>query len=93
MLLKDSLISEDFAQIDGLILTNDETIALLLNYPVPSSIKNMHKQFLKLQITARNIFISLRSSAIDPIKALVAAKELENINNLWMPFINNLKNL
>ncbi|HPH52096.1 MAG TPA: hypothetical protein PLF70_01125 [Candidatus Portnoybacteria bacterium] len=93
VLLKDSLISEDFAQIDGLILTNDETIALLLNYPVPSSIKNMHKQFLKLQITARNIFISLRSSAIDPIKALVAAKELENINNLWMPFINNLKNL
>ncbi|MDD5752343.1 MAG: hypothetical protein PHT82_02320, partial [Candidatus Portnoybacteria bacterium] len=66
VLLKDSLISEDFAQIDGLILTNDETIALLLNYPVPSSIKNMHKQFLKLQITARNIFISLRSSAIDP---------------------------
>ncbi|HOZ16472.1 MAG TPA: hypothetical protein PK234_02005 [Candidatus Portnoybacteria bacterium] len=93
VLLKDSLISEDFAQIDGLILTNDETIALLLNYPVPSSIKNMHKQFLKLQITARNIFISLRSSAIDPMKALVAAKELENIDDLWTPFINNLKNL
>lgn len=93
VLLKDSLISEDFAQIDGLILTNDETIALLLNYPVPSSIKNMHKQFLKLQITARNIFISLRSSAIDPMKALVAAKELENIDDLWTPFINNLKKI
>jgi len=24
---------------------------------------------------------------------LVAAKELENIDDLWTPFINNLKNL
>ena len=92
-LLKNSLANEDFSKIDGLIIANDETITQLLNYPVPSSIKNLHKELLKLQITTRNIFISLRASATDPMKALVAAKELENINDLWIPFINSLEKL
>ena len=87
------MANEDFSKIDGLIIANDETITQLLNYPVPSSIKNLHKELLKLQITTRNIFISLRASATDPMKALVAAKELENINDLWIPFINSLEKL
>jgi len=93
LFLRNSLENDDLTPIDGLILTNDEIIDQFLNEPVPLSVKDVHKQFLKLQITARNIFVSLRGSATDPMKALVAAKELENIDDLWIPFINNLKKL
>lgn len=92
-LLKNSLSEGEFAQIDDLILANDETIVRLIDEPVPSSIKNIHKEFIKIQITVRNIFISLRGSETDPVKALVAVKELENINDLWEPFLNNLNSL
>jgi hypothetical protein len=93
LLLKNSLSNSEFAQIDDLILMTDDVIARALIEPVPSSIKEYYKEFIKIQITIRNIFISLRGSETDPIKALVAAKELENINNLWKPFSSDTNNL
>ncbi|MFZ2970762.1 MAG: hypothetical protein WA063_06450, partial [Minisyncoccia bacterium] len=90
VLLQNSLSNNDFTETDILITINDDEISKLVDTPVPSSQKELHKNALKIAITARNIFISLRGFETDPIKAIVAVNESENVLKLWESFKQNL---
>ena len=92
-LLKDSLSNSDLSQIDDLILANDDEIAKLVDTPVPSSWKDVHKKALKIAITMRNIFVALRGYDSDPIKAIVGANEVKNVLSLWNDLTAEIINL
>jgi len=92
-LLKDSLADNDLSLIDDLILTNDSEIAKLVDTPVPSSWKNVHKKALKIAITIRNIFVALRGYESDPVKAVIGADEVENVLSLWNDLTTEIINL
>lgn len=83
ILLKDAFPQSDFSKIDKLIRDNDEEIRKLIETPVPSSLKEIHKKTLKIAITLRNIFVSLRDYTSDPVKALVGANEVKNVLKDW----------
>lgn len=91
--LKDALSGGDLLQIDELILANDDEIAKLVDTPVPSSWKNVHKKTLKIAIITRNIFVALRGYESDPIKAIVGANEIENVLPLWNELTAEIINL
>jgi len=93
VLLKESSVNSDFTKLDTLITINDNEIAKLVDASVPSSWKEIHKKFLKTVITARNIYISIRGLESDPIKALTAINEFENIEDLWISLNQDIKNL
>lgn len=92
-LIKTSYVNNDFVEIDSLIIVNDEEIAGFLEIPVPNSWKEVHKDLLKIAITTRNIFVSLRGANSDPIKAIVAANETENVKSLWESLSQEIINL
>lgn len=92
-LLKDSLSNNDLSQIDDLILANDDEIAKLVDTPVPSSWKDVHKKTLKIAITMRNIFVALRGYDSDPVKAIVGADEVKNVLSLWNDLTAEIINL
>ncbi|MBU4284869.1 thrombospondin type 3 repeat-containing protein [Patescibacteria group bacterium] len=93
ILLQDSFPNNDFAEVDILIIINDDEISKLVDTPVPSSWKELHKNFLKIAITLRNIFVSLRGFESDPIKAIIANNEIKNVSSLWKSFEQNLLKL
>jgi len=82
-LLKDALSRNEFTQIEDLIIKTDNEIAILSDQSVPSSLSDIHKDSLKLIITTRNIFVSLRGSDSDPLKAVVAATKFDGVISLW----------
>lgn len=82
-LLENSFSTGDFIEADILITINDDEISKLVDTFIPSSQKELHKNALKIAITARNIFISLRGYETDPIKAIIAINEAENVLILW----------
>jgi len=92
-LLKVCFINNDFQQIDDLIIINDEEIAGFLEIPVPDSWKEVHKNLLKIAITTRNIFVSLRGANSDPMKAVIAANETENVKSMWESLNQKIINL
>jgi len=93
VILQDSFSNNDFTEIDVLITINDDEISKLVDMAVPSSWKEAHKIILKIAITMRNIFVSLRGAETDPIKAIVASNEVENVLKLWDSFEQQIKNL
>jgi hypothetical protein len=92
-LLKTCYTNNDFIQIDDLIILQDEEIARFLQIPIPDSWKEIHKQALKIAITTRNIFISIRGAETDPIRAVIAANKSKDVKALWESFSQNIINL
>lgn len=93
ILLKDSLPQDNFSQLDKLIKDNDSEIKRLRETTVPSSWKEVHKKTLKIAITLRNIFVSLRGWQSDPVKALVGANEVKNVLKTWEVLVEEFNNL
>jgi hypothetical protein len=93
ILLKDSLQSNNFDQLDELIKINDDEIAKMVEIPVPLSWKETHKQVLKTVITMRNIYISLRGYDSDPVKATVAINETQRVLSDWEKAIEQINKL
>lgn len=93
ILLQNSFSNNNFSEVDILIIINDDEISKLIDTAVPSSWKELHKSFLKIAITLRNIFISLRGFEADPVKAIIAANEIKNVSDLWKSFEQNLVRL
>jgi hypothetical protein len=71
----------------------DNEIAILNDQLIPSSLLDMDKDALRLIITTRNIFVSLRGSESDPLKAVVAATKFDNVISLWNSLSQKIINL
>jgi|GEM_PF-1470308 len=93
VVLKDSFTNNTFAEIDILIKTTDDKIARLIETPVPSSWKEIHKKLLKTVIITRNIYVSIRGFESDPIKTMTAINEFKNLEILWNSLDQDIKNL
>lgn len=93
VLLKDSLIQNEFSQLNEIIKSNDIEIEKLVATTVPSSWKEVHKKMLKIAITMRNIFVSVRGFETDPIKTSIALDEIKNVSSLWDELTNEIINL
>jgi len=83
VLLKNSLDNNNLSEIDALIKNSNSEIADFIKTPVPASWKEIHKKTLKISITLRNIFVSLRGYETDPVKAMIAAGEFERLLSEW----------
>lgn len=90
----DAVETENFSKLNGIIKLNDLKIEQIKQIPVPSSLKEIHKQALKISILARNIFVSIRDIENDPIKALLFSQGLleETFNN-WLNLLQEISNL
>jgi len=93
ILLKDSLPQNNFSQLDKLIKNNDREIRKLVEVTVPFSLKEIHKKTLKIAITLRNVFVSVRGYDSDPIKALIGLNEIKNILENWEALQKETNNL
>lgn len=89
-----ALETENFSKLNGIIKLNDLKIEQMKQIPVPSSLKEIHKQALKISILARNIFISVRDIENDPVKALLFSQGLleETFNN-WLNLLQEISDL
>ncbi|MBU2564330.1 thrombospondin type 3 repeat-containing protein [Patescibacteria group bacterium] len=83
ILLRDSLFQGNFSKLNQIIISNDYEIGRLRELTVPSSLKEIHKKILKISITLRNIFVSVRGYESDPVKMIVGLNEVENVLNEW----------
>ena len=83
----------DFSKIDTIISSNADKVEILKAMSVPSSWKEVHKQGLRLILVIRNIFISFRDLADDPLKAYVALDKFEKFPDQWNRFLENVINL
>jgi len=93
VLLKEVLSKNEFSSLDAIIKSNNTEIENLVATPVPSSWKEVHKKMLKIAITMRNIFVSVRGFETDPIKTLIALDEVKNVSSLWDELTNEIINL
>lgn len=93
ILLKDAFPQNNFSQIDKLIKENDKEIRELIEVPVPPSWKEVHKKTLKITITLRNVFVSIRDYSSDPIKALIGTNEVKNVSLNWKNLAEEINNL
>jgi len=91
--LRDALSVNEFTQVENLIMEADNEIAILNDQLIPSSLLDMDKDALRLIITTRNIFVSLRGSESDPLKAVVAATKFDNVISLWNSLSQKIINL
>jgi len=81
--IKDALSNNNLSLLDKIIKDNNAEIEKLRITQVPPSWREIHKKTLKIAVTLRNIFVSLRAYETDPIKAMIGANEFENVLSQW----------
>jgi len=93
-ILANAVEVENFSKLNGIIKLNDLKIEQMKQIPVPSSLKEIHKQALKISILARNIFVSIRDIENDPVKALLFSQGLlEETFNDWLNLLQEISDL
>ena len=85
--------TENFSKLNGIIKLNDVKIEQLKYLFVPSSLKETHKQALKIAILTRNIFISVRDIENDPIKAFLFAQKIDEVFDNWSNLLKRISDL
>ena len=90
ILLKDALFNNELSKLNSIITTNDYEIGKLRETIVPLSLKDVHKRVLKITISLKNVFVSVRGYEIDPIKAIVGLNEVKNVLKEWEILQNEL---
>lgn len=85
--------TENFSKLNGIIKLNDVKIEQLKYLFVPSSLKETHKQALKIAILTRNIFISVRDIENDPVKAFLFAQKIDEVFDNWSNLLKRISDL
>jgi len=91
--IKDALSNNNLSLLDKVINDNNAEIEKLRTTEVPPSWKEVHKKTLKIAVTLRNIFVSLRGYESDPIKAMIAGNEFENVLSDWEKLTKEIADL
>jgi len=91
--LAEAFKTSNFSKLDEIIKLNDFKIDQTKKIPVPSSLKEIHKQALKTAILARNIFVSIRDMENDPIKAFLFTQKTEEVFNNWLNLSKQISDL
>lgn len=92
-ILTEALKNNSFSGLNGIIKLNDSEIEQMKQISVPSSLKEIHKQGLKISILARNIFVSVRDMENDPIKAFLFAQKTDEVFNNWLTLLEKISDL
>jgi len=93
ILLKESVFEGNFSKLNQIIIANDYEIGRLRELTIPSSLKEIHKNVLKISIILRNVFISVRGYESDPIKMMVGLNKIEDIIREWKILEQELEKL
>jgi hypothetical protein len=91
--LSEAIKTNDFSKLNEIIKLNDSKIDQMKEIPVPSSLKEMHKQALKTAILARNIFISIQDLENDPVKAFLFSQKIDEVFNNWLNLSKEISDL
>jgi len=92
-ILSETFETGDFSKLNGIIKLNDAKTEQLKYLFVPSSLKETHKQALKIAILTRNIFISVRDIENDPIKAFLFAQKIDEVFDNWSNLLKRISDL
>ncbi len=92
-LLSKAIKADNFSKLNKIIKLNDLKVEQLKHLSVPSSLKEIHKQGLKITILSRNIFISIRDLENDPIKAFLFSQKIDEVFNNWLNLLEKISDL